>query len=201
MGWREQFHDKLVTAAEAVRRVKDGDLVRLPMGAVPVTLVNALRSAATSCAMCGSGKGRAAISLRGRAASRVGKSTFSSCRDFLSPMLRPVMESRRADFAVTDYAIAEQGAALRAAGQLGRQMCSWRWYPSPTPTAGQLRLQSLAFEVAAARREAPRRRDQRPRAATRGDNFVHLSEFHLLVEDAIEHVPPPLPTLVRNAST
>src|ERR1035437_7019994 len=40
--WHERFCAKLVTAADAVARVKSGDLVRLQMGPVPVTLINAL---------------------------------------------------------------------------------------------------------------------------------------------------------------
>ena len=40
--WQKAFRDKLVSADEAMRRVKSGDLVRFVMGPVPVTLVKAL---------------------------------------------------------------------------------------------------------------------------------------------------------------
>ena len=42
MTWQDTFSSQLVTADAAVQRVKSGDLVRLAMGPVPVTLVTAL---------------------------------------------------------------------------------------------------------------------------------------------------------------
>ena len=195
MGWREQFRDKLVTAAEAVRRVKDGDLVRLPMGAVPVTLVNALAQRRDELRDVRVWQG-ASRHLAPWANGEPGwEEHIQFVSDFLSPMLRPVMETRRADFAVTDYAIAN-GCSGRAHRRLGcRCLHGVGIRARRAEGRVELRVQSVALEVAAACREAPHRRDQRPVLRTRGDNFVHLSEFDLVVEHVDHHVPPPPPTL------
>ena len=77
--WQERFRDKLVSADEAVRRVKSGDLVRFVMGPVPVTLVNALarRRDELHGVRVHQGAARHAAAV-GDAPSPAGKSTCSS---------------------------------------------------------------------------------------------------------------------------
>ena len=112
--WRNSFADRLLSADEAVERVKSGDLVRLPMGPVPVTLVNALAKRRDELRDVRVWQG----ATRHPHAWSLGDASWNEhvqfVSDFLSPGLRPGMAARATDFAITDYAIADR---VRAEGR------------------------------------------------------------------------------------
>lgn len=193
--WRERFRDKLVSADAAVNRVKNRDLVRLPMGAVPVSLVNALARRRDELEGVQVWQG-ASRYLHPWASGEPGwEEHIQLVSDFLSPILRPAMDTRRVDFAVTDYAL---GAKVCEGGRRN----SWSadvfmalvsepdangfvsfgyslWHAKPLLRAARLRIAEVGKQV----------------LRTRGDNFVHLSEFDLIVEEAERHEPPAPPAL------
>lgn len=109
--WAAAFEDKLCTPEDAVRRVESGNLVRLPMGPVPVTLVNALgrRRAELRDVRVWQGASRHPHPWSQGDGSWNPQIQFVS--DFLSPTLRAGMEARATDFAITDYAVADKVAA------------------------------------------------------------------------------------------
>jgi len=106
--WQSAFGDRLVKPEDAVGRVRSGHLVRLPMGPVPVTLVNALaeRRDKLQGVRVWQGATRHAHAWSQGDGSWNDQIQFIS--DFLSPVLRPGMAARATDFAVTDYAIADR---------------------------------------------------------------------------------------------
>lgn len=112
--WRNSAADWLLSADDAVQRVKSGDLVRLPMGPVPVTLVNALAKRRDELRDVRVWQG----ATRHPHAWSLGDASWNEhvqfVSDFLSPGLRPGMAARATDFAITDYAIADR---VRAEGR------------------------------------------------------------------------------------
>src|SRR5262249_23480530 len=99
--WQDAVRDKLTSPAQAVSRVKSGDLVRLQMGPVPVTLVNALAQRRDEL--------RGVRVLQGAtrhpqpwATSEAGwEEHIQYLSDFVSVLVRPSVAARRADFAIT----------------------------------------------------------------------------------------------------
>lgn len=195
MSWQNSYRDKLVTADAAAARIKDHDLVRLPMGAVPVTLTNALARRRDELRGVRVWQG-ASRHLAPWAKGEVGwEEHIQFVSDFLSPMLRPVMEARRADFAVTDYAVAskvqQHGRSDSWSADVFMALVSEPdadgfvsfgyslWHSKTLLRAAKLRIAEIDPHT----------------MRTRGDNRVHLSEFDLLVEQVDPHVPPMPPSL------
>jgi 4-hydroxybutyrate CoA-transferase len=193
--WRDRFRDKLVSADEAVRRVKNGDLIRLPMGAVPVSLVNALARRRDELEGVRVWQGASRYRHPWAKGEPGWEEQIQFVSDFLSPILRPAMNTRRIDFAVTDYAL---GAKVCEGGRRD----SWSadvfmalvsepdangfvsfgyslWHAKPLLHAARLHIAEVGKKV----------------LRTRGDNFVHLSEFDLIVEEVDRHDPPVPPEL------
>ena len=115
--WCTRLGDKLVSADDAVRGVKSGDLVRLPMGPVPVTLVNALARRRDELRAVRVWQGATRHPLPWATAESGWEGHIDFVTDFLSVLLRPAMDARRADFAVTDYSI---GAKVLEHGRRAR---------------------------------------------------------------------------------
>jgi 4-hydroxybutyrate CoA-transferase len=190
-----RFSDKLISADAAAALVQDGDLVRLPMGPVPVTLVNALA--------------RRRDELRGvrvlQGATRhphpwgTPESDWSESiqfvSDFLTPLTRKAMDARLTDFAVTDYAVGsrvlEGGrrdgwtadvfmALVSEPDERGFVSFGYSlWHSKALHRAARLRIAEVGKDV----------------LRTRGDNFIHLSEFDHVVEQVDPPIIPPLPQL------
>ena len=187
MHWRERFRDKLVTAADAVRRVKNGDLVRLPMGPVPVTLVNALARRRDELDGVRVWQG-ASRHLAPWATGEPGwEDHILFVTDFLSPMLRPVDGDAACRFRGDGLRHRGQSAERGARGQFRRRRLHGAGVGARRERAGQLRLQLWHSKslLRAAKLSVAEVGDRVMR--TCGENFVHLSEFDLLVE----HVDPP----------
>jgi 4-hydroxybutyrate CoA-transferase len=106
--WQSAVGERLVDPKEAVKRVASGNLVRLPMGPVPVTLVNALarRRGELQGVRIWQGATRHAHPWSQGDPSWNDQIQFVS--DFLSAILRPGAAARTTDFAVTDYAVADR---------------------------------------------------------------------------------------------
>ncbi|HVN86735.1 MAG TPA: acetyl-CoA hydrolase/transferase C-terminal domain-containing protein [Candidatus Binatia bacterium] len=182
MDWRTAFADKLTAADAAARRVKSGDLVRFPMGPVPVTLMNALAERR------GELQGVRVIQGATRHPHPWAKSDpawdghIDFVSDFISVLVRPSIESRHGDFAVTDYGI---GSKVLEGGRHDGFSADVFMTPVSEPDArgfvnfGYSVWQSKALLRTAKLSIAEVGGRGLP---TRGDNFVHLSEFDLLVE-------------------
>jgi 4-hydroxybutyrate CoA-transferase len=195
--WRNRFYDRLVTAADAVARVNSGDLVRLQMGPVPVTLINALaqRRHELHDVCVWQGATRHPQPWATAEAGWEGHVQFVS--DFVSVMVRPAVQARRADFGIADYAIS---AKLQEAGR--RDILSADVFMAlvSTPDAdgyvsfGYSLWHSKSLLRAAKLKIAEVGRPGRV-LRTCGENRVHLSEFDLVVDQIDAHVPVPVPEL------
>jgi len=112
--WRERFGDKLVSADAAVHRVQSGHFVRLVMGPVPVTLVNALARRRDALRDVRVHQGATRHPLPWATAEPGWGERIQFVTDFISIFMRPSVTARRADFAVTDYGI---GAKVLSGGR------------------------------------------------------------------------------------
>ena len=103
--WRAALGSKLVTAEEAVARVRSGDLVRFPLGRVPRTLVGALARRRDELRGVRVLQGATAYPLAWATDTPGWEEHILCVTDYITPLVRPCLEARRGDFAVTDYAI------------------------------------------------------------------------------------------------
>src|SRR6266853_731641 len=99
--WHAAFADRLVEADAAVRRIKDGDLVRLAMGPVPVTLVNALARRRDELHGVRVLQGATRHPHPWATPEPGWEEHIQFVSDFISMLVRPAIVSRRGDFAVT----------------------------------------------------------------------------------------------------
>ncbi len=195
MDWRETFADKLVSADDAVRRVKSGDLVRFAMGPVPVTLLSALARRRDELHDVRVLQGATRHPHPWATDEPGWEGHIELVSDFISQLVRPAFQSRRGDFAITDYGI---GSKVQTDGRhdgwsADAFMCLVSepdahgfvsfgyslWHSKALLRAAKLRVAEVGQRV----------------LRTRGENFVHLSEFDLVVEQLERHIQIPLPEL------
>lgn len=195
MSLQEQFATKLVSADDAVARIKSGDLVRLQMGPVPVTLVSALARRRDELRGVRVLQGATRHPLPWATTEPGWEDHIQFVSDFISVLVRPSIQSRRGDFAVTDYGI---GSKVQAGGRQN----GWAadvfmalvsepdadgfvsfgyslWHSKGLLRAAKLRIAEVGRNV----------------LRTRGENLVHLSEFDLLVEQVEQPAKVPVPEL------
>jgi 4-hydroxybutyrate CoA-transferase len=193
--WRALFRDKLFGADEAAGRVKDGDLVRLPMGPVPVTLVNALARRRDELSGVRVLQGSARHPHPWATAEAGWEEHIQFVTEFISPLIRPAVDARRADFAITDFALASkvQEAGRRDGWSADVFMALVSepdadgfvsfgyslWHSKGLLGAAKLAIAEVGQHV----------------LRTCGANRVHLSEFDLVVEQAERPDPVALPEL------
>lgn len=182
MSWRETFRDKLVSADEAARRVKSGDLVRLPLGPVPVSTLQALARRRAELHGVRLLQGATSYAHPWITTEPGWEEHIEYLTDFVSPIVRPAMAVRRWDFAVTDYAIA---AKVQTGGR--RDGWSADVFITPVSVPDASGFVSFGFSLWHSRgllRDATVKIAEVSRSLlpTRGDNFAHLSEFDLVVE-------------------
>ena len=189
------FRDRLVSADDAVRRVKSGDLVRFVMGPVPVTLVNALarRRAELHGVRVHQGAARYALPWAGTEPGWEEHLQFVS--DFVSVPIRPGIAARRADFAITDYGIGSK--VLEAGRRDGWSADVFMALVSEPDADGHVSFGYSLWHSKALMRAAKLRIAEVGRniLRTRGDNHVDLSAFDLIVEQVDPHQPAPPPEL------
>lgn len=180
--WQGRFADRLVSPDEAVARIGSGQLIRLPMGPVPVTLVSAL--------------GRRREELRGvtvmQGSSRhphpwsQGQPGWNEqiqfVSDFLSPMLRAGVEVRETDFAVTDYAVSQKVLECGRSDNFTADV-----FLSLVSEPDEEGFVSFGFSLwhskeLLARAKVSIAEVGRGVLRTCGQNRVHLSEFDMVVE-------------------
>src|SRR5437879_4905113 len=113
---RAALGSKLVTAEEAVARVRSGDLVRFPLGRVPRTLAAALAGRRDELRDVRVLQGATAYPLAWATDTPGWDEHIAYVTDYITPLVRPCLDARRGDFAVTDYAI---GSRAEAAGRHG----------------------------------------------------------------------------------
>jgi 4-hydroxybutyrate CoA-transferase len=192
--WRERFRHKLVSPETAVARVQDGDIVRLPMGPVPVTLANALaRRNELRGVRLFQGATRHPLPFATPEPGWEGRIDFVT--DFVSVLVRPAIESRRADFAVTDYGISakvQEGgrrdafspdvfmAVVSEPDDAGAVSFGYSlWHSKSLLRAAKLRIAEVGRNV----------------LRTCGANQVPLADFDLIVEQVDSPGALPLPEL------
>jgi 4-hydroxybutyrate CoA-transferase len=195
--WHERFRAKLVTAADAVARVKSGDLVRLQMGPVPVTLINALAQRRDQLHGVRVSQGATRHPQPWATAEPGWEGHVQFVTDFVSVMVRPAVQARRADFGITDYAI---GSKVQEAGRLDTLTADVFMALVSTPDAdgyvsfgyslwhSKTLLRAAKLTIAEVGQPGKVLR-------TCGENCVPLSAFDLVVEQIEGHVPVPLPEL------
>ncbi len=193
--WRAAFADKLVTADAAVSRVRSGDFVRFQMGPVPVTLTNALarRRDALHGVRVSQGATRHPHPWATPEAGWEGHIEFVS--DFLSVLVRPAMDARRADFAVTDYAIAPK---VQMDGRHDNWSADVFMALVSEPDAnGMVSFGYSLWHSRALLRAAKLRIAEVGRRVLRtcGENAVPLSSFDVIVEQVERPAVIPLPEL------
>ena len=180
--WRDAWADKLVSAAAAVRHVKDGDLVRLAMGPVPVTLVNALAQRRNELRGVRVSQGATRHPHPWATDEPGWDDHIQFVSDFVSVLVRPAIKARRADFAITDYAV---GSKVQSGGRHDGWAADVFMALVSEPDAqgfvsfGYSLWHSRALLRAAKLAVAEVGQDV---LRTYGDNCVHLSEFDLVVE-------------------
>jgi len=195
--WRPPYRDKLVSADAAVARIAAGDLVRLQMGPVPVTLVNALAQRRGQLHGVRVSQGASRHPHPWATAEPGWEGHIEFVTDFVSVLTRPAVEARRADFAVTDYAI---GSKVQEAGRRDIIAADVFMALVSTPDAdgyvsfgyslwhSKTLLRAAKLTIAEVGRPGKVLR-------TCGENRVHLSEFDLIVEQVEGHIPLPVPEL------
>jgi acyl-CoA hydrolase len=182
LDWRDNFRDKLVTADEAVRRVKDGDFIRFPMGPVPVTLLNALARRRDELHDVRVLQGATRHPHPWANGEPGWEEHIQFVTDFISVLVRPSIEARRGDFAVVDYGL---GSKVLSGGRRDGFSADVFMAPVSAPDArgfvsfgyslwhSKPLLRAAKLSIAEVGGKGLR---------TRGDNFIHLSEFDLLIE-------------------
>ena len=193
--WRTTVADRLVGADDAVRRVRSGDLVRLPMGPVPVTLINALARRRDELRDVRVAQGATRHPPPWASAESGWEGHIDLVTDILTVLTRPAMDARRADCAVTDYSI---GAKVLEHGRRDEWSADVFMALVSEPDAdgfvsfgytlwhSRALLRAAKLKIAEVGRRVLR---------TRGDNRVHLSEFDLVVEQTEPPGPAPVPEL------
>jgi len=195
--WRSTLADRVDSAEGAVARIASGDRVRLPMGPVPVTLIQALARRRDELRDVVVMQGASRHPLPFGSGEPGWEDHIQFVSDFLSVVLRPGMDARRTDFAVTDYAV---GSRVQSGGRrdiwaadvflalvsepdadgfvsFGYSL----WHSKQLLRAARLKIAEVAKPGTVLR--------------TCGENRVHLSEFDLLVEQIEAPAKPPLPEL------
>jgi len=195
--WRIVFRDKLVSGDDAVQRIKSGDLVRLQMGPVPVTLVNALARRRDALHGVRVLQGATRHPHPWATPEPGWEDHIQFVSDFVSLLVRPSMTARRADFAVADYGI---GSKVQGGGRHDSFSADVFMALVSTPDAdgfvsfgyslwhSKQLLRSARMKIAEVGQPGTVLR-------TCGENRVHLSEFDLVVEQIERHVPLTLPEL------
>lgn len=184
MNWRMALREKLATADEAVARVRGGDLVRLPLGPVPITLLRALARRRDQLRGVRIQQGATSYPHPWTTTEPGWEAHIEYITDFVSPAVRAAMAVRRWDFAVTDYAI---GSKAREGGRHDAWSADVFMAPVSEPDArgfvsfgfslwhSRALLRAAKFSIAEVSPHLLR---------TRGDNFAPLDEFDLVVEQA-----------------
>lgn len=191
--WREAFRDKLVSADDAAARVRDGDLVRLGLGPVPLSIFRALarRSETLRGVRVWQGATGHALPWMTDAAGRDDQIQYLT--DYISPFVRPLMTARRGDFMVTDFAI---GSRVQHEGRRNNWSADVFMALVSEPDArgyvsfGHTLWHAKALLSAATLRIAEVSRDVLRPA---GDTLIHLSAFDLIAEQTERQAPPRSP--------
>lgn len=195
--WHSAYADRLRSAADAVGAIRSGHLVRLPMGPVPVTLVNALARRRDELHGVTVMQGASRHPLPFAQGEPGWEEHIQFASDFLSLVLRPGMDSRRTDFAVTDYALGsrvQQGgrrniwsadvfmALVSQPDAEGFVSFGYSlWHSKDLLRAAKLKIAEIGKPGTVLR--------------TCGENRVHVSEFDVLVEQVEQPAKPVLPEL------
>jgi len=191
----ETFRKQLVDADAAAKRVRSGDLVRLPMGPVPVTLINALARRRDELSGVRVLQGATRHPHPWATAEPGWEAHVEFVTDFISAPIRQSIESRRGDFAVTDYGITSK--VLTGGRHDGLTANVFMALVSEPDADGcvsfgyslwhsKTLLETAKLRIAEVGRDVLR---------TGGDNRVPLSAFDLVVEQTESPMPVPIPEL------
>jgi 4-hydroxybutyrate CoA-transferase len=192
MDWRQTFRDKLVTPDAAAARVKSGDLVRLSLGTVPGIFLAALASRREELRGVRILQGATYAPHPWLADPAAWEGHIDYVTDFTALLARPAISARRADFAVSDYAI---GSKVREGGRRDGWSADVFAALVSEPDAEGFVSFGLSLWHSKALLRAARLgvAEVLPgMIRTCGENFVHLSEFDLVIEQS-ERQPAPLP--------
>ncbi len=183
--WQQRFAGRVVSADEAARRVRSGDLIRLPLGPVPMSLLDALarrRAELRGVRVFQAASGCAHPWCDGDAS---WVEHIEYVTDFVSQWVRPSIEARIGDFAVAEFSL---GSKVRQPGRRDQ------WTPDvfmalvSEPDAEGFVSFGYSLWHSKALLQAARLGIAEicpGMIRTGGDNCVHLSKFDLAVPQAI----------------
>lgn len=193
--WRERYRHKLLTADEAVRRIRDGDTIRLPMGSVPVGLVEALARRCQELSGVRVFQGASRYPLPFAQPGWEGSDHIAFICDFVSLSVRPGMDARCIDFLVTDYSIGSRSQYEQRADL---------WHPdvflAPVSEPDASGMVSFGYSLWHSRAFLENARLRIAEVTpgtirTGGENRVALDQFDWIVEASEPPTLPPLPEL------
>lgn len=196
--WRERYRHKLRTADEAVREIRDGHTIRLPMGAVPVDLVEALVRRSDELGEIRVFHGASRYPLPFAQPGWCGSAKIGFICDFVSLPVRSGMESRAIDFLVTDYSIGSRSQY--------EQRCDI-WHPdaflAPVSEPDASGMVSFGYTLWHSRAFLENARLRIAEVTpgmicTGGENRVPLDRFDWIVERTEPLSFPPLPELSQD---
>lgn len=187
MTWQESFRDKIISAEAAAELVKSGDLLRLPLGTVPLTFVNAL--AARRDELEGVRIIQGIPTYRYPWAKEPQwQPHIRLITDFVNAIIRRGVDEGLIEFQITDYAL---GSKVKEGGR--QDTWSADLYVAPVSVPDDRGYVSFGYSLwynksllRAAKVKVAEVCEGFIR--TGGDNAVHLSEFDYIVEE--RHVPP-----------
>ena len=161
------------------------------MGPVPVTLVNALARRRDELHGVRVHQGATRHPLPWARDEPGWEEHLQFVTDFISVLVRPAIESRRGDFAITDYGIGSK--VLEAGRQDGWSADVFMALVSEPDAAGHVSFGYSLWHSKALLRAAKLRIAEVGRNVLRtcGDNCVDLSAFDLIVEQVDPHQPVP----------
>ena len=177
---------KVVSAEEAVARVRSGDLVRWSAAPVPTLCATALAArrhelrgvrvlqTATAWPLPWAGDGPG------------WEEHIAYASDYLTPLVRPCLDAKRGDFAITDYAIGSR--VLENGRNDGWTSDVFMAVVSEPDARGQSSMGWGPWHTKALRRAAKLSIAEVTRGLirTRGDNTIDLDDFDLIVENPEE---------------
>ena len=179
MRWKEAYEEKVVDAAQAAAAVKDGDLVRLPLGPMPITVMNALAQRRHELKSVTVIQSIPPLAYEWLDEPDCGLHLKT---EFVSAFMRGHVNRGVVPFMVSDYSLGSK------VSENGRDD---NWHSdvfigvlSPPDQHGFMSFgRSLWYNKRLAQAARIRIAEVTPRAIrTGGDNFIHVSEFQYLVE-------------------
>jgi 4-hydroxybutyrate CoA-transferase len=196
MDWKEKYGEKVLTADEAVKLVKSGEMVRFPMASVPVTLATALAGRKDELKDVKIfHAGPAPLQGIGWWSEKGWEESFQMVTEWPNPVSRPGLDQKLVDLLITDFTLApklrEEGfrediwspdffmAPVSPPNEEGQcSLGTIRWYNKEYAKAARCFIAEIDPDI----------------PWVPGDSAISVSEMDYLVEKTVPTVRPPMRT-------